>query len=99
MAITVITNNVPRDIIEAHELTEDERSEFDYIDWKDVEMGRDNPMFFRYKGEVYDLGEMEGPIELEGERWDQHISETFFSGIVIRWMNLFEQVVVGRYYG
>lgn len=96
--ITIITNNVPRDVIEAYELTPKEREEFDYINWKDIEEGKDSAMFFRYKGQLYDLGEFEALRDSRFSGWNGISSDTFFSGILIRWMNLFEQVVVGRYY-
>lgn len=34
---TVVTNNVPRDVINGCELTEKERAEFDYVDDDDVQ--------------------------------------------------------------
>src|SRR3954469_14027275 len=33
MTVTIRTNNIPRDIIDAHELSDVERAQFDYIDW------------------------------------------------------------------
>jgi hypothetical protein len=92
------TNNVPRDVIEAYELSPDERKEFDYLDWDKIEAGEDSASFMRYKGEIYDLGDIErAPSALSG--WDGYIPETHFSGIVLRYCpdTNYEQVIVGRY--
>lgn len=99
--LTVITNYIPRDVLDAYELTPDERAEFDYLDWDAIERGEDSASFFRYKGQVYDLGEFmlwTGPEFSPLARWDGHISDSFFSGIVVRYVEEFERVVVGRFY-
>jgi hypothetical protein len=93
----VTTNNVPRDIIEGYELTEKERAEFDYIDWKAIEAGEDSVVFVRYKGELYDLDEFESMWPNRFEGWDGIQPETHFSGLLIKFVNKFEQVIVGRY--
>jgi hypothetical protein len=106
--VEIITNNVPRDVISAWELTAAERAEFDFVDWDAVERGEASPEFFRYRGQLY-YTESEGrPGFAPG--WDAYLSDSFFSGIVYRWpvaepANEFhdaqidyERVVVGRYY-
>ena len=55
--VTVITNNVPRFVVEAYELSADERADFDYLDWTAIEAGEDSATFVRYKGELLDIGE------------------------------------------
>jgi len=117
MPVTVRTNNVPRDIIEAWELSEAEREEFDYLDWS--EFGTEpNPAtsdlprsrsagdaeFFRYRGQLYDLGEFSADYGITRgaglpphlARWDGYMSETFFSAIVVRYVDNFERVIVGH---
>ena len=102
MSLTIRTNNVPRPIINAWELTPEERKEFDYLDWEAIEDGRDSASFFRYRGELYDLSEFVrivpqggdgGPFahydhtgELSG--WDGIRTDSFFSGIVVRYPRL-----------
>jgi hypothetical protein len=87
----IITNNHPRDIIAGYELTEDERKEFDYIRiWEDAQ-------FIRYKGELYDLNDLEQNPGVFPE-WSAYISDTFFSGVLFKFVNDFEQVIMGRYY-
>ena len=95
-AIKVITNNVAREIIYWHELSEKERAEFDYCD--------EFSQFFRYKGELYHLGEFMAvdhwreclPDAFRG--WDGYQSDSFFSGVLVRYRNNYESVIVGRYF-
>jgi hypothetical protein len=98
MSMTVKTNNVPRPVIWGFELTEKEAREFDYLE--DVGAAQ----FVRYRGWVYDLGEFTRidmrrerlPAEFEG--WHGYQSDSYFSGILIRYSQDFESVVVGTYY-
>ncbi len=93
------TNNVPRDILDGHELTDKERTEFDYIDWDAVERGEDSASFFRYRGVTYDLGEFQTssglPTDSPLTDWDGFQSESYFSAVVVRYVDDFERVVVG----
>jgi len=98
--LTIITNNVPRDVIEAYELTLKEQAEFDYYDWNRIIAGKENPNFFRYKGEVYDIGEFMpiGNLVPSLKGWDGYQSESFFSGILLKYVDNFERVIIARYY-
>jgi hypothetical protein len=108
--IRIITNNVPRDVINAWELTPQEREQFDYLDWEAIEDGRDNAEFFRYRGELYYLESEGTPRFAPG--WHGYLSDSFFSGIVYRFpvdddnptdyrsgdVNYdYERIVIGRY--
>lgn len=101
--VKVITNNVPRPVIEAYELTLKEREEFDYLDWEAIDKGEDSATFFRYKGELHDLGEFSadyGILKGSGlpehlSKWDGYRSDSFFSALVVRYVENFEYVVVG----
>lgn len=108
MTTKVTTNNVPRDVIDAWQLTAEERKQFDYLDWAGIEDGTSGASFFRYRGELYDLGEFTttspGPwnhgLPDWMSAWDGYQSDSFFSGIVIRYADdACESVVVGTYYG
>lgn len=102
----VTTNNVPRDVVEAYELTPTERAEFDYLDWAAIERGEDSASFFRYRGNVYDLGEFSSSWGLSRESgmpadlasWHGYISDSYFSGIVVRYTDDHERVIVGTFY-
>lgn len=96
-AVKVTTNNVPRVVIDAWELTAKEREDFDYVDWAGVEDGTSGASFFRYRGELYDLGEFERATPAV-PGWDGMQSDSHFSGIVVRYANeSCETVVVGTY--
>ena len=101
--VTIISNQVPRDIVDSWELTASERTDFEYLDWDKLEAGEDSASFFRYKGEVYDLGDFPAVDRRPGmdrffQAWDGILSDTFFSGILVRYCDDLESVVVGRFY-
>jgi hypothetical protein len=90
----ITTNNIPRAVICGFELTEKQRAEFDYLD--DI----DSATFFAYKGQIYDLGEFmrvePGSAHFAG--WGGYSPDGFFSGVVVRYVDDYEQVIVGTYY-
>ena len=91
--LTIKTNHVPRTIEQGFELSPNELAEFDYLE--DAE----NAQFFRYKGAVYDLGEFFHTRSTRFEQfWDGYQSDSFFSGLLIRYVDNFERVIVARYY-
>lgn len=98
---TVVTNNQPRDVIEVWELTDKERTEFDYLDWAAIERGEDSATFIRYRGGTYDLGEFmlcRGmPLSSPLIAWDGYLSDSFFSGILVRYVENAERVIVARF--
>lgn len=101
--VTVVCNNVPRDTVDACELTPAERADFDYVDWSAIDRGEESGTFVHYRGTWFDLGDVEGPVVLNGVGWDAHISDTFFSGVVFRFVHEDGDdgeydVVCGRYY-
>ena len=101
MALEIVTNNVPREVITGFELTDEERSEFDYISQDDLP-GRE---FVRYKGQVYDLDEftrctLNGFDQDAWNKWDGYFSDSAFSGILVRYCygDYIGCVVMGTYY-
>jgi hypothetical protein len=104
--LTIVTNNIPRDVLDGSELTDAERAEFDYLDWPAIERGEDSASFFRYKGQVYDLGEFDrwsGPEDSPLAAWHGFVSDTYFSGVLVRYVEdatygYGESIVVGRFY-
>ncbi len=93
MSVRVITNNVPRIILDGSQLTASERADFDYLDWDAIERGEDSRDFVRYRGRIYcvsdfsaDYGITRGaglPAHLA--RWDGYLSDSFFSAVVVRY--------------
>jgi hypothetical protein len=83
-------------------LTAKEIAEFDYLEGERLEFAS----FFRYKGNVYDLGEFMrcpsgfqfGPSGFQFEGWVGYYSDSAFSGILIKYCDDFEQVIVGQYF-
>ena len=97
MTLTIKTNNVPRDLISAFELSGAQytklRAEFDYLDDADF----DSAMFFEYRGQVYALADFmrtEGDLLAQG--WQGILTDTFFSGIVVKIVESCQRIVVGR---
>lgn len=99
------TNNIPRPVVYGYELTEKEREDFDYPD--DI----DTAQFFRFKGQVYGIGEFSRIIPQGSKRchptesdnpdfagWHGYASDSFFSGVLIKWADdNFETLIVGVY--
>jgi hypothetical protein len=88
------TNNVPREIVHGFDLPEDARGEFDY--YSETELL--DASFFKYRGDYYDLGEFlvwDNPASPTRENWDGFRSDSFFSGVCVRYVNDYEEVVVG----
>lgn len=97
--LTIRTNNKPRLIIDDYQLTEKERLDFDYPDWQAIDRGEDFACFFRYKGQMYDLGEftrVAADSPLSG--WEGGSADSFFSGVVVRYTEDGEHVIVGQYF-
>ncbi len=101
--LTVKTNHVPRPVIYWYELTETEQKEFDYLDSDEK---RDSASFFRYKGYVYDLGEfsyIDHCLHMpqcfsDLKNWQGYLSDSYFSGIVIKYCQDYEYVIAGTYF-
>ena len=94
MNLEIITNHQPRPIVYGYELSEKEKKDFDYLESDDLEYNA----FFKYKGQVYDLGEfmrINDNEDLEG--WDGYSGDSYFSGTLVKLIDE-ENVIVGRYY-
>ena len=116
--IRITTNNVRREVLYPWQLCHAELKEFDYL--IDAPDNADNATlealwydsgatFFRYRGELYDIGEFSRVIAPGAERfhpmecaepafqgWDGYQSDSFFSGLLIKYLDS-ESVVVGTY--
>lgn len=104
MTTTIRTNHHTRPVLSRFELTETESAEFDYLN-------ADEGSFFRFKGNVYDLGEFSRitapgsarnhPMECQNpdlQGWDGYIAESSFFGLLIKYADEFESVIVGQYF-
>jgi hypothetical protein len=93
----LITNNQPRLLIDAYELTATERTEFDYLDWQAIDQGNDSATFFRYRGRLYDLGEFMRSTDPNLKGWHGYAADSFFSGVVIKLSDDGDYVTVATY--
>ena len=92
---TIKTNNKPRKLLCWAELTAKEQGEMDYFG-ESVLKGDDSDAeirFARYKGWVYDVYDMMSvrreclPAGSVLAGWDAYQSDTFFSGVLVRWVH------------
>ena len=93
--LTIYSNFQERPLVYWRELTDEERKDFDYTD-------EDNFTGFRYKGQVYDLGEFtrcRGGVQhlaiFANAGWQGYASDSFFSGVLVAYTD--EGVIVGWY--
>ena len=96
------TNNITRHLVYGYELSEKESSEFDYLTPDEL----NDREFVRYKGRVYDMGEftrIDKPVAQHPQRdgwenWHGYISDSFFSGVLVRFLDDGESVVMATYF-
>jgi len=104
MKTTIRTNNHKRRVLNRWELTATESAEFDYL-------AEDAGQFFRLKGNVYDLGEFSRitapgsarshPMECQApefQGWHGYLSDSYFSGVLIKYADDVESVIVAQYF-
>ena len=99
-ALTIKTNNQPRQTVPGFVLFDNQavRAQFDYL--TDDEF-RDES-FIKYHGWWYAMSdfmrvENESTGDLKG--WDGYHSDSFFSGVLIKWADdSGEEVIMGTYY-
>jgi hypothetical protein len=87
--IKIITNNVPRDVIQERELSPAEREQFGYVDSEAVEDGRVSRDFVRYHGRLINLSDTDSaygrmPPDKAFRGWEGYVSDSHFSGLVFR---------------
>jgi hypothetical protein len=95
--LTIKTNNQPRRLLFTCELSARSLTKLrqDY-DWMDKDEFETNCSWFRYRGRYYNLQEfMRCETSLLNEGWHGYVTETYFSGILIKLCG--EDVVVGRF--
>jgi hypothetical protein len=97
--VKITTNNVPRPIIDASQLSMSAKAEFYYLDWPAIKEGNDSASFFRYKGQLYDLGEFQRTTETQIpiKDWAGYFADSFFSGLLVKYVDD-ESIIVGTYY-
>lgn len=89
--LTIRTNHTPRNILSWGELTTKEQKEFDWDNANECD-------FFRYKGNTYCLSEFMRVTTKDLSAWDGYMSDSFFSGILVKFTNENESIIAGTYY-
>lgn len=91
------------EVVWESDLTAEERAEHDYLDWDAMQRGEESAQFVRYEGVCYLLRDFQAnwaeasetrglPSEFAG--WDGYLSNSFFSGVVIRYRRGDDELVV-----
>lgn len=109
--MSIKTDNKAREIILGYQLANDEQKEFDYLDFTEPTDENGNSgedmyrHFVRFKGRILDLGDFIAchnsfhspncPFKDLG--WDGYTSDSFFSGILVKYVEDNEAVIVGEY--
>ena len=97
--VEIKTNHHVRHVLDGSELTLGERDEFSYLDWDKIDDGTETAIFFRHKGELYDLGAfliLDVPPGSPFANWDGVHTDSVFSALVVRWTDRdCETLVVG----
>lgn len=99
MTLTIKTNNVPRDYLFGSYIQGKERQEmleqFDYL----TEEEFNEQCFVNYKGYWYDLSQflLVNNSELAKLKWQGYSSDSFSSGVVIRYVDNNDRIVMGTY--
>lgn len=96
------TNNTPRHLVYGYELTKKEAADFDYLSPDEL----NEREFVRYRGRVYDMGEfmrIDKTVAPHPQRqgwghWHGYSSDSFFSGVLVRFSDDGESVVLGTYF-
>ena len=99
--MNITTNNQPRDLLCAWEIPAAVlASEFDYIENPEESGAR----FFQYRGWWYDINEFMrcdfAPAHTEMDplrAWDGYASDSYFSGVLVRYTDDCERVIVATY--
>ena len=92
----IITNNKFRPTLTWNDLTPKEQREFDYLEREDEKYGA---AFIRYNKVVYKVGEfMRINNNPDLKDWDGYVSDTYFSGVLVKFDRECEMVKMGRYY-
>ena len=103
MAVTIKTDHKWHYFKYGYELSQKERikwrKEFSYIKSNEEFYNRN---FAKYRGQLYDINEFMSikgwSTEPFGKAWDGYMSDTYFSGVVIKISKDGERYKIGRYY-
>ena len=97
--LTIKTNNQPRRLFFACELSQPERAKLrQQYDWMDDEQFDHDCSFFKYRGQYHNLADFLRNTNPDGmfKGWHAISSDSYFSGMLVKLCG--NDVVVGRWY-
>lgn len=94
MGINIITNNQPRELLCHCDLSATELADFAYID----DLDESGAHFFRYRGQVYSLDSFMRTCGDELRDWDGVYGMSYFSGVLVKYTQCGDSVIVARYW-
>jgi hypothetical protein len=91
----IITNNHWKELVSWYDLPAKEQPDFDYVKGDD----RHSTRFFCYRGCWYDTGEffVTSGLSQEFHHWHGYQSDSYFSGVLVRYDEWLESVQVATY--
>lgn len=94
--ITVKTDNKWRNLRYGYELPKKQRKEFNYLNDEEFETRN----FAKYRGNYYDIGEFTTTSNMSMFKgiWDGYMSDSYFSGVLIKLSSDGERYKVGMFY-
>ena len=98
MAVMIKTDGKWRNLLYGYELPKKQRKEFNYLTDEEFNVGN----FAKYRGNYYDVGGFSrinnrvGYAEFKG--WDGIVSDSYFSGMLIKLSSDGERYKIGRFY-
>ena len=99
MAVTIKTDGKWRNLLYGYELPKKQRKEFSYIK---SQQEFDTTNFAKYRGNYYDVSDFSHIGDRMGygefKSWHGIVSDTYFSGIVIKLSSDGERYKIGRFY-
>lgn len=103
MSVKITTNHHQRELISSSELPEKAREQFDYITTEEFDEHL-RPRFVKYRDWWYDTSDVERVTSPDLAGWDGYASDSYWSGIVIKWGHDWsgqpdhEAVIIGSFY-
>lgn len=97
--LTIKTNNQPRRLFFACELSQPERAKLrQQFNWMDDDQFDHDCSFFKYRGEYYNLSDFLTNTSPDGrlKGWHGIANDSSFSGVVVKLRG--NDVIVGRYF-
>ena len=90
--LTIRTNGQYREVLDWYDLLPKEQEEYAYLE-------EDGGSFFRYKNWTYFLGDfMRVDSNAPFTGWDGYHSDSFFSGVLVKYSNCGDAVKVATYF-